>query len=97
MTTIPDRCPTCGVELTEPPTTDDCPDPEAHGTIALPDGSTAIVERTDPRTSIIRRQVDGETVWGQVFSTNAEEHPAQVARVVASMVETPANFTRWAR
>lgn len=27
---VADRCPTCGVSLAEPPTTDDCPVPEDH-------------------------------------------------------------------
>lgn len=30
MSVPEDRCPTCGVPLSEPPTTDNCPNPEEH-------------------------------------------------------------------
>lgn len=62
---------------------------------ALPDGSTCLVERTGPGQSTISRYVDGVCVWGQVFSSYAADHPAQLRRVVEGMRETPAAYRRW--
>jgi hypothetical protein len=64
--------------------------------IALPDGTICHVE-DDGLMALISRQIDGETVWGQVFSACAEDHPAQVERVVASMQADPAAFITWQR
>lgn len=63
---------------------------------SLPDGSIAVVEPTGTRSSLISREVDGECVWGQVFSTG-EDHDAQVADVLASMTTRPDSFRRWWR
>lgn len=63
-------------------------------TVPLPDGSTALIEPTGPHTSLISRVVDGECVWGQVFS-RTDDHPGQVAAVIDRMAADPAAFTRW--
>lgn len=64
--------------------------------IALPDGTICHVE-DDGLMALISRQIDGETVWGQVFSACAEDHPAQVESVVASMQADPGSFITWQR
>lgn len=59
----------------------------------LPDGSECVVEPIDHRSSLISREVNGGCVWGQAFSS--DDHPAQIARVLADMTESPTNFYRW--
>lgn len=63
----------------------------------LPDGSACCVD-TQPYGShlgsMISHLVDGEYVWGQVFSKLREEHAAQVMEIVAKMHVRPDAFVR---
>lgn len=65
--------------------------------LALPDGSVAVVESTGDRSSLISRQVGGETVWGQAFACGGEreDHVDQVEAVLADMAARPEDFRRW--
>lgn len=58
----------------------------------LPDGTVAVIERSEARTATVSRIVDGRCVWGQAFSTHEIDH---AARCVAEMRERPDDFHRW--
>lgn len=60
----------------------------------LSDGSAYVVENTDWKTRIVSRYVNGECVWGQVFSST-EDVEAIAERVVNNMRDNPANYIRW--
>lgn len=62
--------------------------------VDLPDGSVCEIDHDGSAMSMISRLVDGDCVWGQVFSSYREDHPAQVQRVVDSMTANPAGFDR---
>ena len=64
-----------------------------------PDGSTVTVEPSGHRRTTISRQVDGVTVWEQVFAWSSgldfADHDAQLADVVERMRAEPGAFRRW--
>lgn len=59
----------------------------------LADGSVCLVERKQAdRLVMVARQVDGEVVWGQVFSTADPDGPDWEADTVAAMQAHPETF-----
>lgn len=65
----------------------------------LPDGSVALVKPLGTGLSAVRRELDGVTVWGQVFACSVSMDPGahthQIAEVLAAMEATPETFDRW--
>ena len=63
---------------------------------SLPDGSVCRIEPGAYRLVSLMRVVDGEMVWGQVFTTGPEEEGCALAyRVVEQMKADPGAFVRW--
>lgn len=62
----------------------------------LSDGSVCEVEPIGFTSSLIRRIVDGRTVWAQGFAMDtATEHSDQIGVTVAQMKAHPSSFRRW--
>ncbi len=60
----------------------------------LSDGSLVVIE-DDGRMAGIERWVNGECVWGQVFSHSFKDvHETEVAEVVAAIRANPPAFNR---